>query len=712
MIRTLEHHDAVSLERLESRVVLSSTEIAAVGLAYDFSQFDPVIQPTYRSYTLLGSVSDENLLRYRMRWDGANGAGPASPARDAQLALTDDGAFRYLTPYWTSGSNNGAQFLPEDGHTVGWWRGHKMKDDIVGDTPYIAHSEEQLIVAIGASSTPFAAAVGNFRFSMIERDTHTGLETIRTGRISIQRGGDERSVTFYEAGTDRLLFQTNVTSATGGSRFTTDAGQQFFLSADGSTLIFADVASGDRSIHAGVAVRIDRAASAAEVAGTYDFLQRLRYSQESISWTLTLNGDGTFESDGEYVSRDHGSWFVYNNSEIVLRSDTGKPEDRYVVSTSGAGLLHIGASVSPPRFAFGTRATIAPSRSDPVRGVPSAGVGGEGLVFIDRTHAQWTVTDVATDSGGPSTTGELVTWFDKRTGLARAAATTDRGLTVYSELTNGAWAFNVLPESLGTGTILRPEIALTTGPGGSLNIVGLNAEGDLVRYVLPPGEFASWNEWNISENQLRPRGLATPDYAGTLLAYATPWGGLNIAGLDSTGHLRAVWTTLSAGRWFVSDLTENAGASPLSGDIDVVVADNRGIHYSAIDDAGRLMLISWKPGDTRWSHYVANLDTPLRKDEVSIAFNPYFPVLYVAAIAADSGDLFRLQFAYPNPHRFPWTTNISINAGVSDRIASNLRVMIGVDGVDHYFAISEAGDTIHLYPRSGWNYENLTDIAL
>ncbi|MBX3362227.1 MAG: hypothetical protein KF705_12435 [Phycisphaeraceae bacterium] len=251
-----------ALESLESRMVLAATEIAAVGLSYDFSQYEPEIQPTYRSYTLLGSMSAENVLRYRMRWDGGAGAGPASPARDAQLVLTDNGAFRYQTPYWTSGNNTGAQFLPEDGYTVGWWRGHKMKDDIVGDTPYVAHSEEQFIVAVGAPTTPFAAALGNFRFSMIERDTQTGIETIRTGHISIQRGGDERNVTFYEAATDRLLFQTSVTSWTGGSRFTTSAGQQFFLSADGSTLIFADVASGDGSIHAGVAVRVDSAAAA------------------------------------------------------------------------------------------------------------------------------------------------------------------------------------------------------------------------------------------------------------------------------------------------------------------------------------------------------------------------------------------------------------------------------------------------------------------
>lgn len=723
MTHTLAPHDLPSLERLESRMVLAATEVAAVGLSYDFSQFDPAIPPTYRSYTLLGSVSDESTLRYRMRWDGATGAGPASPARDAQLALTDDGAFRYLTPYWTSGSNNGSQFLPEDGHTVGWWRGHKMKDDIVGDTPYVSHSEEQLIVAVGAPTTPFAAAVGNFRFSMIERDTHTGLETIRTGRISIQRGGDERSVTFYEAGTDRLLFQTNVTSATGGSRFTTSAGQQFFLSADGSTLIFADVASADRSIHAGVGVRIDRAASAEEVAGTYDFLQRESYSQESISWTLTLNPDGTFESDGEYVSSDHGSWFVYNNSEIVLRSDSGKPENRYVTSTSGAGLLHIGAATNLPVFSFGTRATIAPSRSDPIHVVPSTGASGEGLVFIDRTHAQWTVTDVAAESGGPSPTGALVTWFDKRTGLAHAAAPTDRGLTVYSELANGAWTFNVLAESLGTGTIIGNHITLTTGPGGSINIVGLSTEGDLIRYVLPQIVNPMWNEWNISENQLDPRGLPTPDLRGKLVAFSTPWGGLNVAGIDPGGHLWNVWTTTRVGRWFVSDLTANAGILPIVSDFDVAVAGSHGIHFTLVNAKNRLTLLSWRPGETGWRMHRYFHDTYVLPSNIATVYDHKRRVLCVAAIDYTSEmvpdqreQLVLFEIDPDRPGVTPMlTAGVRPPGDLEQQIADGLDISLGDDGTVHIFGINKVGDTVHFNTSpllTGLAFENLSEITL
>ncbi|MBX3315558.1 MAG: hypothetical protein KF902_01700 [Phycisphaeraceae bacterium] len=710
------HASPAALESLESRVVLAATEIAAVGLSYDFSQFDPEIPPTYRSYTLLGSVSDENVMRYRMRWDGAAGAGPASPVRDAQLVLTDNGAFRYQTPYWTSGSSTGAQFLPEDGYTVGWWRGHKMKDDIVGDTPYVAHSEEQFIVAVGAPTMPFAAALGNYRFSMIERDTQTGIETIRTGRIAIQRGGDERNVTFYEAATDRLLFQTSVTSWTGGSRFTTSAGQQFFLSADGSTLIFADVASGDRSIHAGVAVRIDREATAEEVAGTYHILQRGRYSRESISWTLTLSPDGTFESRGEYVSSDHGSWFVYKNSEIVLRSDSGSPESRYVISTSGAGLLHIGASVSPPRLAFGTRATIAPSRSDPVLGVPSVGADGEGLVFIDRTNAPWTVTDVAEASGGPRANGPLLTWFDSRTGLARAAASTDRGLTVYSELANGMWTFEVLGETLGTGTVLRPEIATTTGPGGSRNIVGLSTEGDLIRYVLPRSPGASWNEWNLSENQLDWRGLATPQYIGRIVATATSWGGLNIAGIDSSGHLVTVWTSLTAGRWYISNLSEYAGVtSPLTG-LDVAAAGSRGIHFSAINASGKITIVSWKPGDAYWNATTFEASPAMKHDEMSIAFDPRTGSLYIATARLDSGSLIlhTVSLLLPPPTT-PWVTVSGFGVPIERRVVRVLDVRIDATGIISVFTINPADETTRFTSlfslNTDWGFENITDLA-
>ncbi|MBX3362228.1 MAG: hypothetical protein KF705_12440 [Phycisphaeraceae bacterium] len=146
--------------------------------------------------------------------------------------------------------------------------------------------------------------------------------------------------------------------------------------------------------------------------------------------------------------------------------------------------------MSPPRLAFGTRATIAPSRSDPVLGVPSIGVASEGLVFIDRTNAPWKVTNVADASGGPEAIGSLLTWFDPHV-RPRAVLRERRiaGLRSTAKLANGAWTYEVLGETLGTGTVLRPESAMTVGPGKPQHRRSQRRRGPGPLYVLPARSF-------------------------------------------------------------------------------------------------------------------------------------------------------------------------------------------------------------------------------
>lgn len=713
------HVSSVALEALESRVVLAATEVAAVGLSLQAITDNGIFsgQSTTRAYALFGSVSDADILSYRMRWDGASGPLAPTPVRAAPVRLGDT-TFDYENPRWQGlGSELGSQFLPHDGYTMGWWRAFTQAYDGIGDTPYVSHSEQQLIVPLAGAMTPLSAVQGTWQFSMLQHDTETGAVGVHTGTIGITLAN--RRVVIFDTATNQTLVDATINSGTGGSRFTTNAGQQFYLSADGSTLVFADLASGDGDIHVGVAVRVEFQVDAAEVAGSYNVLASADASHPQTSFiTLNLSDDGTYtlEGGGGPLPAGPGTWFVHNNQTIVMRPDGGDAEQRFVLSSTSGTLLHASSAGTDRLFAVGNRAVVAPLPNPPALGVPSIGSDGQGLVFIDRAHTPWTVADVAAESGGPASTGQLVTWFDKRTGLARAAAPTDRGLTIYSELSNGAWTYNVLGESLGTGTILQNSIALTTGPGGSINIVGLSTDGDLIRYVLPQIESPGWNEWNISENQLEWRGLSTPQYIGRIVATGTSWGGLNIAGIDSNGDLVTVWTSLTAGRWYISNLSTNAGvASPLTG-LDVVAAGARGIHFSAINSFGKITIVSWKPGDAFWSASTLDASPTMQHDEMSIAFDRRTTSLYIATTRLDSGAvvLHTVSLLMPPPTT-PWVTVSGFGVPMEQRVQDVLDVRIDATGLISVLGINPDGETTRFTSLSSletdWEFENITDIA-
>lgn len=709
------------LDQLEPRMVLASVDIAAVGLSYHVNlNGDFFVSESRRSYVMEGTVADSGVFSYFMRWDGAGGPLAPSPTRTAEVRLRDEGEFDYQSPRWPGLSSEwGSQFLPQDGYSVGWWRA--FTEQYLGSdrNPTTTHTEQQLIVPLAALNTPMTAVRGGWAFSMIERDPITSVTTTRTGTLNILQQVEARDIVrFAEAGTGETISQSRVNSGT-GSRFGTDAGLRFYLSSDGATLIFADLARADGTIAIGYAIRTHTEIAPEEAAGTY-LMMANQGSERSHERTLMLNADGTYRVaegalwTGTPSAPDNGTWFVHDGREIVLRPSNGAPEDRFMLSTSGAALMLATTSRPTTPFAIATRATTDPVRSEPVHAISSMGAAGEALVFIDRTNAQWTVADVVAESAGPETTGPMVSWFDKATGLVRAAANTDRGVTIYSENADGTWSYTVLGEELGTGTVLVGSLAHTPGPGGRINLFGLSATGDLIRYVEGL-DTADWSEWNLSTLRLDPLGLATPDFAGTLVAYATPWGGLNVAGLDTGGDLQTVWTTTRADRWFVSNLSENADAPPLVGDLAVAAAGPAGIYFSGVDADGHVQVLSWRPDDVGWTATALSA-VAMDASTITMTFDRATARLYVVAIAQASV----VSLITINPSDMDalpqYTPVYPPETPTERRISDNLEIRLGNDGLISITGLNEDADTVRYTAEWSqtpfWTFQNLTEIAV
>ncbi len=339
---------------------------------------------------------------------------------------------------------------------------------------------------------------------------------------------------------------------------------------------------------------------------------------------------------------------------------------------------------------------------------------GDAVLFIDRDGQEPIAVDLADASGGPAAIGASVAWFDRRTGLARAAAATERGLTVYSEVEDGSWSFDTLAESLGTGTIVRDSIASTIGPGGLYNIIGLSPEGDLIRYVQT--RDGAWHEWNLSENQLESRGLTTPGFIGQIVATRTLWGGLNIAGINEDGDLVTVWTTLTVGRWFLSNLSEYTGAQTFWSGLDIVGAGRHGIHFSAVDSTGNLTILSWTPRAGGWTSSTLAGSPRMQQGEISLAFDGARRALLVTSLRLDSGALMvhmvPLSFSTPEPFR---ATISGFGVPAERRVRHGIDIQIGSDYLISVVGANLDGETVRFTAfeplNTAWDFENLTEIT-
>lgn len=394
MTHTLAPHDLASVERLESRVVLAATEVAIVGLTYDqapYGEFEAPTPKIYRTYTMEGSVSDDNLLSYRTRWSGAGGAGPASPLQTSLLHLRDDGSFDYANARWpTTLREQGPQFLPDDGYAAGWWHAREFQDVYIGGFAheFTTHAEDQLIVPL-APLTSLRAVEGSWEFSIHQRDLATGRDVVIRGSLNIN--ATSRSMAFHPSGGGFPSVHSKILGYTGGTRFRNDNGQSFFLSADRSTLIFADLDSSDGTVHIGVAVLSRPIVAPDEVAGTY-FITSNQGFDRSYASRLQINADGTYTQEFIPAPRsatvrapEVGNWQIGYDREITLRPSDWTPEHRYALSRSGGTLLQIANASGATIFSMGRKAILAAQRSDPVAITSSLSDEGRHLVFIDRS---------------------------------------------------------------------------------------------------------------------------------------------------------------------------------------------------------------------------------------------------------------------------------------------------------------------------------------
>lgn len=266
-------------------------------------------------------------------------------------------------------------------------------------------------------------------------------------------------------------------------------------------------------------------------------------------------------------------------------------------------------------------------------------------------------------------------------------------------------------------TAIVRDLTTFTNSDGIPHLVGFDAAGDLVinYWSAFSQDAGDWRFDNLSQNHLTPGGFATPTIVSHLTTYSTPWGGMNVAGIDTDGHVQVAWWAPGMMPWRLDDLSTAAGSTPVTfvGEITAYVSPWGTMHVNGNSEtSGSPISLWWAPGDgTQWRAATLN---PAGVDLDSDAFTSYVTPwggLNVASLDetghlaiywwAPGADVWTPQVVEVEGAQSPVLTGrLGSNVEVTDETVTQSVVARGEDGSLYRFTWS-IGDGF-------WTLENVT----
>ncbi len=234
----------------------------------------------------------------------------------------------------------------------------------------------------------------------------------------------------------------------------------------------------------------------------------------------------------------------------------------------------------------------------------AAAPSDQGLLLFQRAPSgQWTYSNLTTTVQGAQIIDSDITHFRSTDGLVSIAGLLANGdLVLYSQSMSGntvSWTYRNISDDLRAQSLTMPKfvgefISYVTDWNGQ-NIAGLDDTGAIQVVWWAPG-MTQWRTDNLSSI------TGAAPLAGGLNAYLTSWGGINLAGADADGKLSVTWWVPSMGaEWSTSNLTDQFAGPTLERDsLASYVTPWGGLNVTGLDASGALVVYWWAPGLQSW----------------------------------------------------------------------------------------------------------------
>lgn len=223
---------------------------------------------------------------------------------------------------------------------------------------------------------------------------------------------------------------------------------------------------------------------------------------------------------------------------------------------------------------------------------------GNPVVFSKNGQGQWTGHDLATLTGSPAVTGQVVSWIDSKDGLLYAAAAGPSGVILFRQNSIGVWNHRNLTTETGGVSAPNGQLVLLEGADGLVRLAGLSGNGKLILYAQDGTGAAGAYNWSYSDlttQHLEAQGQQMPQFVGEIIGYTTSWNGLNVAGLDSQGQVHTVWWAPGLNLWQTTNLSAITGAPAFTGGLTAYTTPWDGINIAGVTANGSLSVTWWVP---------------------------------------------------------------------------------------------------------------------
>ncbi len=347
-------------------------------------------------------------------------------------------------------------------------------------------------------------------------------------------------------------------------------------------------------------------------AGHYTVVFTDLSTSATSSSLITMQGQNVkLDAHGEDLAVDTYSPFTANPAAVANGSTL--PGDMLTVVTTDRAGRFITYTQDAEGTWFYTDVSSATGAPRPIgqittwtrEGDPTtygAAPSSQGLILYTRDDTgSWSYRNITAEViGSTNITGAMTTYLDGED-LAHVAGIDAAGhLVLYIELPDRSWTYtnltadHIYAQGQTPPDLAGPLISYVTSWGGQ-NIAGLDEDGNIQSVWWAPG-LDLWRTDNLSAI------TGAPPITGGLSVYLTDWGGINLAGADIYGNVTVTWWVPEfGGDWLTTDLTASFSGPALAADsINSYTTPWGGLNVMGLDADGKIVVYWWAPGMGPW----------------------------------------------------------------------------------------------------------------